>query len=82
MMRTAKIKVGEHLHCLEAKEDSEEVFENIIEAFPSALSHGNYLGRLPIHSAVCGDLSSSTRCWRNFGPNSTSAEKINAVDSC
>ena len=51
-MRTAKIKVGEHLHRLEAKEDTEEGIENIIEAFPSALSHGNYLGRLPIHSAV------------------------------
>jgi len=52
MMRTAKIKVGEHLHRLEAKEDTEQGIENITEAFPFALSHGNYLGRLPIHSAV------------------------------
>ena len=43
---------GEYLHHLDAREDIEDEVKAVVKKFPSALSHRNEKGLLPIQSAV------------------------------
>jgi len=52
MFEDMSTAAGEYLHNLDVRKDSEDEVKAVVKKFPSALSHRNAKGRLPIHSAT------------------------------
>jgi len=52
MFEDMSTAAGEYLHDLDVREHSEDEVKAVVKKFPSALSHRNEKGRLPIHSAI------------------------------
>ena len=57
MFEDMSTAAGEYLHNLDSEEPSEDEVKAVVKKFPSALSHLNEKGRLPIHSALWNTTS-------------------------